>query len=144
MKIAYDDNGIITTVALDSEQVSGVHVAIVADNLDVFTYPAKYRYIADAFVTAPKLECVYQATAVVGASVLVSVRALALGGNFDATSTANVIVQHEVGQVSPENFNLVAGEGSFQVTSSSVGQVFLYPYSDGMFSGTVAIQFVAA
>ena len=144
MKIAYNNDGTLTTAALDSQEVSGENVATVADNLDVFTFPSKYKYISNAFVLAPRLNTtVSNLVVAAGVTVTVSVQALALGGAPDTSSTATVTVQHESGTITPESFSLVAGAASFAVFSAQPMKIFLFPYSPGMYAESVAITFTA-
>lgn len=143
MKIIYNETtGEITSCALDSVVLEGS--ITVADNIEVFQNIAKYLYVGSAFILKPYLVCTPQLeTAVVNTNITIDVVAKKADGSTDTDCVCEVVALTLPGVVL-STFNMVAGEGSFTVTSDMPKQVYVIATSPAHYSTPAMVTFTVA
>lgn len=144
MKVAYTNEGVIQGVAVDGQALAGDNVVTVADNLDVFTKPEKYLYVDSVFERRPYIVATPAAqSAVIGTEITVNVQAFSPDEVADVVAVDTVSVQHQDGTVTPESFALVAGVGSFVISSATPVKMYFGILVAGKYAECGFVEFTA-
>lgn len=143
MKISYDSKGTITSLARDTESVSGENVATVADNLDVFCDPSKYLYNGSAFVRRPWLDVqVSSSSQSIGGSIGITIRAMNSAGEFDSSVNGVAIMEHTMGSFGTDSITISNGSGTAVLSCDVADRMFFRPALDGFYSSAMVVEFV--